>query len=299
VTPPARSGTLEVTHPLDPLTETELRATTAVLRRERGFGPGWRIASMELVEPPKQLVRDFVPGAEIERLARVVLWRLDGGQVYVAVVSVTEDRLRSWTPTPGVQPNATVDEWRECDAAMRAHPEVVEALAARGVTDLSLVLVDVWTFGAHLIDPEYADRRVGWCDVWRRDFATSNPYAHPVSGLKLIVDLNSMELLKIEDAGVPSTLPGGFAPVQGEYAPDHIPGYRARQDRRPLEITQPERARGTSCAGSGGGCGWVSTTGRAWSCTASATRTRALAALTTRTPRRRSGRWPTGCPSPR
>ena len=34
---------------------------------------------------------------------------------------------------------------------MRAHPDVVAALAARGITDLDLVLVDIWTYGHSLI----------------------------------------------------------------------------------------------------------------------------------------------------
>ena len=50
---------------------------------------------------------------------------------------------------PGRQPHATVDEWHDCDAAMRAHPEVRAALAGRGITDPELVLIDVWTYGAH------------------------------------------------------------------------------------------------------------------------------------------------------
>ena len=65
-------------------------------------------------------------------------------------------------------------------------------MAKRGLDDPDLVLIDVWTYGAHLIAPEYAQRRIGWCDVWVRDAPDSNPYAHPVSGLKLVVDLNTM-----------------------------------------------------------------------------------------------------------
>ena len=43
------------------------------------------------------------------------------------------------------------------------------------------------------------DRRLGWCDLWARETPEGNPYAHPVSGLKLIVDMNTLELLEIED----------------------------------------------------------------------------------------------------
>jgi hypothetical protein len=112
--------------------------------------------------------------------------------------------------------------------------------------------VDVWTSAA--VPPAHAGRRVGWCDVWLRAAPGTNPYAHPVAGLKLVVDLNTMELLEIRDRENP-----GFPEVMGEYAPKHIPGYAARTSLRPLEISQPEASpspsTATRCGGRTGGCG--------------------------------------------
>jgi primary-amine oxidase len=60
---PADRETAAVTHPLDPLSSDEIRAAAAVLRRERGVTrPGWRIAVIELREPPKDVVRGHRPG---------------------------------------------------------------------------------------------------------------------------------------------------------------------------------------------------------------------------------------------
>ena len=47
-----------------------------------------------------------------------------------------------------------------------------------------------------------------------RETPGGNPYAHPVAGLKFIVDMNTMELLEIEDG---QDL--GFAAGDGEYDP--------------------------------------------------------------------------------
>ena len=77
--------------------------------------------------------------------------------------------------------------------------------------------------------------RVGWVDVWRRAAPGANPYAHPINGLHPVVDFNRMELLDVGDTG-PVDLPQ----VMGEYVPRFIPGYHARDDVRPLHITQPE-----------------------------------------------------------
>ncbi len=52
-------------------------------------------------------------------------------KAYVARELATDDALTAWEPVPDRQPNATVDEWHDCDEAMRTEPRVVAALAAR------------------------------------------------------------------------------------------------------------------------------------------------------------------------
>ena len=167
---------LSAAHPLDPLSAQEFAQTAAILRRDADVGASWRIASIELREPAKTLSRDYLPGEPIERAAIAVAWDRATNVAVKAVVSLTQDAIESWAPQPGRQPNATLDEWHECETAMLAHPAVIAALAARGVTDLSLVLIDMWTFGRHAIPQQWLDRRVGWCDVWLRESADSNPY---------------------------------------------------------------------------------------------------------------------------
>jgi primary-amine oxidase len=222
-------------HPLDPLTAAEIRQAAAILRRDRGVGERWRIASIELREPPKDAVRAWRVAAPCRREARVVCWNRDDGRAFKARVSLTDDAVLDWAHEPDGQPNMTVDEVHECDVAMRREPRVIEALARRGITDMDRVLVEAWAYGAHLLPEPYSDRRLGWADVWYRSQPGSNPYANPVTGLHLVVDLNAMELLEVEDTGVieePATM--------GEYVPRLVPGLRLRDDVRPLQITQPE-----------------------------------------------------------
>jgi primary-amine oxidase len=225
-----------VTHPLDPLTADEFRRAADLLRREKGVArPAWRIAGVALHESAKDVANAHRAGDPVARAARAVVWDTTTGVPYVALLDLTGDALVGWEAHPGHQPNATVDEWHECDEAMRAHPEVIAALARRGITDPSLALVDVWTYGAARVPAAYRGRRVGWCDVWLRAAPGANPYAHAVAGLRLIVDMNTMELLEVQEGDDP-----GFPPVQGEYDPAHVPGYTPRTDRKPLHITQPD-----------------------------------------------------------
>src|SRR5919107_1172777 len=141
---------------------------------------------------------DPLSAAEIRQVAGA-LRREDGDGWRLALIDLREP---------------TIDEYHEADVALRKDARVIGALAARGITDLDLVLIDTWAFGAHLLPEEHRDRRLGWADVWRRAEHGANPYANPVTGLHLVVDLDAMELVEIEDDGAIDEP----APM-GEYVP--------------------------------------------------------------------------------
>src|SRR5258708_11296033 len=92
----------------------------------------------------------------------------------------------------------TLDEWQECDEMLRSHPLLAGALARRGISDMSLVLTDVWAYGAALVPQRYRGLRLGWSDVWHRASDDGNPYAHHVTGLHPGVDLKRMAPLELE-----------------------------------------------------------------------------------------------------
>jgi len=223
-------------HPLDPLTEAEIRQAVAIVRRDRGVAPGWRFASIELREPSKDELANLESDPDAPREAIVVCWDRADGEAHRAVVSLTGDNIDGWERLAGIQPNMTVDEWHECDEMLRAHPALAEALARRGITDMSLVLTDMWAYGAALVPERYRGLRVGWSDVWYRGSELGSPYAHHVTGLHPVVDLNSMTLLEIEDTPEITAEPE----TMGEYLPE-LTGIPLREVK-PLEITQPDGA---------------------------------------------------------
>ena len=238
-------------HPLDPLNGDEFSAVASILAREHGVGGpaasglGWRFASIELAEPGKAELRTFDDGGPPPpRRAEVICLQRSSNATYKSVVSLTDDRVESFEHIPGVQANFTVDEFLECDQLLRSHPDVIAALAKRGVTDMDLVFFDTWTYGAAVAPPEYRDRRLGWSDSWVKAVSGANPYANLISGLHCVIDLNSMELLRIEDSGPFSGAGVEMPEVMGEYVPHHIPGRIRSASRReplkPLHIDQPE-----------------------------------------------------------
>jgi primary-amine oxidase len=223
-----------VAHPLDPLSPTEFQSTAAILRRDQGVTDSWRFASIELKEPAKADVKAWRPGDAVPRRSLSVLWNRQTNQTYEAVVNLVADRVDSWIHRPGVCPNFTIDEYHDVDEALHKHPEVLARLEARGIADPSLVLFDVWTYGKAMMPEQWRDRRLGWCDLWMHETPKGNPYAHPVSGLKIIVDMNTLEVLEIEDHH-----DYGLPEVDGEYDP-RVRGMQQRTDLKPLEISQPE-----------------------------------------------------------
>jgi primary-amine oxidase len=222
-----------VAHPLDPLSADEIRHVAATLRDRKGVGTNWRFASIDLIEPAKDELAADPDG--IPRLAEAICWNTADGQAFRARVALPAGDVTAWQHLPGLQPSMTVDEWHECDEMLRSHPAVIEALARRGITDMSRVLTDVWAYGAALVPARYAGLRIGWSDVWERASPEGNPYAHHVTGLHPVVDLNQMELLELEDDWAEG---GPDRPdVLGEYLPGLIP--MEPREVSPLQVQQP------------------------------------------------------------
>jgi primary-amine oxidase len=218
-------------HPLDPLTADEVARAWSLVHTHDGLGPRVRVISVALAEP----LRAALPGSgahhPAERAAFVVLMDRDARKTYEAVVSLTQGRVVSWTHMPGAQPAIVLDEFFECEAAVRADPGWQAAMRRRGVMDFGLTMVDPWSAGNFGIEDEKG-RRLSRTLTWVRKSPTDNGYARPVANLIATVDLDEMKVIAIEDYGV-VPLP----PEDANYSPD-VAG--SRPGLRPLEIHQPE-----------------------------------------------------------
>jgi primary-amine oxidase len=221
-----------ILHPLEPLTSEEITAAVHIVRAERNLHERVRFASVTLHEPPKEVVLSFKQGDPITRAAFIILLDNTDGATYEAIVSITEGKVTSWRHIPGAQPSIMLDEFFECEQAVKASPEFQAALRKRGITNFDLLMVDPWSAGSY----EGADgetRRLSRALSWIRSDPNDNGYAHPIEGVIAIVDLNKMEVVQVEDYGV-VPLP----PTDGNYTPEAV-GHM-RTDLKPLEINQPE-----------------------------------------------------------
>ncbi len=216
-------------HPLDPLGAEEIERAVACVRAEHDLGEGARFVSVELREPGKsQLAAWRAGGAPPPREAALVV--LTEGRTHEAIVALAGDLLLAWQHIPGVHAAITADEYAEAELAVKADPAFRGALALRGIQDLALVMVDTWSVGCF----EEPRRRVGRALAWlRSDLTGDNGYARPIGGLIALVDLDRMEVVRIDDHGA--------LPVPGEHGDYRDGGGRPyRDDLRPIEVAQPE-----------------------------------------------------------
>ena len=238
LTAPGEAG---LRHPLDPLDAGEIVAAVRIVRAARTLGPEVFFVRVELEEPPKDAVLGFQAGAAVERRAFVILRDRRARATFEVVVSLTRDAVVAWREAVGGAPPIAAGEFSLSEAAIRAHPEWQAALRTRGVTDLSLTMIDAWSSGYDGPEDAAARRRIVRALTWVRSRPDDNGYARPIEGLITEVDLDAMQVVRIEDHGV-VPLP----PRAGNYTPDavgdadNVPRFTAlRDDVKPLEITQP------------------------------------------------------------
>ncbi|MCU0566058.1 MAG: primary-amine oxidase [Oculatellaceae cyanobacterium Prado106] len=230
--PPSSALSLNPLHPLEPLTPEEVAAAVAIARSQKAIGDQFRFPCVVLHEPPKADVLSLQPGETLPREAFLILLDNATGQTYEAIVSLTTSKVTSWQHIPAVQPNIMADELSECEAAVKAHPKFVAALAKRGIADLDLVVVDPWAIGNFGFADEVGIR-LSRAICYLRAVKGGNFYSRPIDGLVPVVDLNTMTVIRIEDMGVVPV-----PPDPGEYATRFVT--QPRTDIKPLQITQPE-----------------------------------------------------------
>lgn len=222
-------------HPLEPLSAHEVQQAVSLLKENGKVTPTTRFVSVSLKEPDKALVHGFSGKEPLPREAFAVLFDNTTNSCYETTLSLTDLKILSWKHIRNVQPTMTVDEQVECEQAVLASPEFKAALKKQyGIDDTSLVMVDIWSAGNYGQEEE-STRRLARPLCFLRSDPTDNGYAKPIEGLRPVVDLNEMKVIRVEEYGH-----WPLPPEQCNYASDRVKYFR--QDIKPLEITQPEGA---------------------------------------------------------
>ena len=214
-------------HPLEPLSAAEVRLAVTILKDAGYVTPTTRFVSVSLKEPTKA---EFRAASPPPRTAFAVLFDNATNSCYEAAVSLAKRELIGWTHIPDVQPTMTVDEQVECEQAVLASRSSPRPRRQYGIDDTS-------SYGRYLecrlLRRTRGRPAAGQPLCFLRADPTDNGYARPIEGIRPVVDLNAMKVVRVEEYGHWPLPPEGC-----NYAATRVPNQRA--DIKPLDITQPE-----------------------------------------------------------
>jgi primary-amine oxidase len=220
-----------VTHPLQPLTAEEIRKVTAIVRRSLPYGGDTRFETIELLEPPKADIREFVAGSRIRRSARANVFSAREIGVTALVVSLDDETIVSREEFPDQRPMIQLEQFTIIEEFVRKDPGFVAACARRGITDMSGVCIDPWSAGNYGIKGEEG-RHLCHVFAWLRLRENENFYAHPIEGLSAVIDLKSMEVIRVDDYGI---VP--IPKLEANYERDFV---TPRAPLKPIDVVQPQ-----------------------------------------------------------
>ena len=200
----ASSEPAVVRHPLDPLTSAELSTGRAILVAAGLLGETVRCAQVLPVEPDKDVVASFTEGDPIERRVHYVLLDTATGAASEVIVSVTgnevvERESLANDQAPYGQPQYLFDEYDRAAEIAKASPEWQAAMHRRGLGDrIELAFCAPLAPGFFGRDDE-TGRRVIRSLTFLRDSETDSPWAHPVEGLIVHINLSENGVIRVED----------------------------------------------------------------------------------------------------
>ncbi|WP_293697791.1 primary-amine oxidase [uncultured Agrococcus sp.] len=225
-------------HPLDPLNAGEIAAVRDVLDEAGLMQEHVRVAMLLPRDPSKEAVAAWQPGEPFERRAvATLLDRADGKHTEVTV-SITEERVVEVEELPDTpergQAAVLMEEFFEIADIVKANPEWRAAMERRGLGEyIDTSFCSPLAPGYFPEETEDAGRRYLRSLTYLVPNEGDSPWAHPVEGLIVKVDMIEREVFSVHDEGdVPTPMKHGNFTLDAQGP--------ARTSLKPIEITQPE-----------------------------------------------------------
>jgi primary-amine oxidase len=215
------------THPLDALNTQEYWTVYEVLRDGGQVDADTSFASVLLHEPPKDRVLAWKPGDAITREADVILARK--AQVFEARVDISGRKVEFTKEVKGVQAPILESEFQTLDEVVKSDPRVREALAKRGITDMTTVDCVMLPLG-YFSFQELEGHRInyGGCS----DLHGSHlEWGRSIEGLFIMVDAVDKKVIQVNDEGAVPVSKAQFDFVEAPAI--------ARAGTTPIMVEQP------------------------------------------------------------
>lgn len=220
-------------HPLEPFSIDELSRSVEILRESSQLSEAARFSCAFPIEPSKQALRAYKPGAEFERELRLVGFDPMSKKSFDAHISLSKDRVVRFDSIEKAHAPLNMMDFFRVIEIVKKDPGWQEAVRKRGVKDFSLVQIDPWPAGGFPPEEIPEGTRMMRAISFVREFPDDNGYARPLEGLIAYVDLEKEYVARLEDHGV-VPLP----PESANYDSQSVGALR--EDLKPIEITQPE-----------------------------------------------------------
>lgn len=195
---PSPSVSESATHPLDPLTATEIKTSTEILKKSGKVTEASRFASISLLEPEKSNILNFKPGDPISRKSFAVIYEAASNKTFEAIVDLTNRTVLSYKEAAGQAPVpedvTTVRKVVYADKSWQA------AMQKRGINNFADVYISVWA-SAYLPEKKTDENRMLKAFFYYRG-SSDNAFFRPIEGVVADVDVTGKQITKLSDSGV-------------------------------------------------------------------------------------------------
>ncbi|CCI14162.1 Copper amine oxidase [Microcystis aeruginosa PCC 9806] len=222
-----------ISHPLDPLTENEIKMAVTVVKKEKSLTEFARFPNISLQEPDKQTVLNFKKGDAIARQAFLVILEPRLNKTYEAIVDTKVSKILSWQEVSTGQPPLLDEEYEILDRVAKADIRWQEAMKKRGITDFENVIIDGWATGMMSEKEQASGKRLIRGITYYKGKERNNYYGAPIEGLSVTVDLNNRQVFEVRDTGIVPFSKANFDYDEKTLSP-------LQKALKPLRIQQPQ-----------------------------------------------------------
>jgi len=222
-----------ISHPLDPLTENEIKMAVTVVKKDKSLTEFARFPNISLQEPDKQTVLNFKKGDAIPRQAFLVILEPRLNKTYEAIVDTKASKIISWQEVSTGQPPLLDEEYEILDQVAKADIRWQEAMKKRGITDFENVIIDGWATGMMSEKEQASGKRLIRGITYYKGKDRNNYYGAPIEGLSVTVDLNNRQVFEVRDTGIVPFSKANFDYDEKTLSP-------LQKALKPLRIQQPQ-----------------------------------------------------------
>ncbi len=225
-------------HPLDDLTEAEIKRAVSIIKDSGKFTQEIRFPILSVNEPKKAAFLSSPEGEGLHREVKAVVFEKLKNELYEVTVDLNDGKILSSKKVSGVQPPILLEEYTRMANTVKADPRWQAAMKKRGFANLDDLAVDGWAPGL-LSKEERASKARLMRGLTYFKGKRENYYARPVEGVIATVDMNTDKVVSLTDLEVVPVPPSAYE-LDEESIRQTSGGTLRPASVSPIQISQPD-----------------------------------------------------------